>query len=140
MNRLTRLVYSPTVNYAVDALAVASLLTFTLTGAIGITSWAPLIWTLLIGLVAFRLWRLAAMDSITEPIHGRLRASTHPVAQWFDTLVSCPWCLGFWLATGLTWGVWALTDAYGTVDAFIIMWAASAVTGLAAGIDDRLHR
>lgn len=140
MNRLLRLVYSPTVNYAVDALAVASLVVLTATGAIGLTTWAPLVWSVLIGLVAFRLWRLTAMDSITEPFHGRLRASTHPVVQWFDTLVSCPWCLGFWYATALTWGVWAIAHPYTVIEAAIIMWAASTITGLTAGIDDRLHR
>lgn len=94
-----------------------------------------IVWTALIGLAAFRLWRLAAVDSITEPFHGRLRASTHPVAQWFDSLVSCPWCLGFWLATALTWGVWWLAHPYTAVEAAVMMWAASALTGW-LGSDD----
>lgn len=94
-----------------------------------------IVWTVLIALAAFRLWRLAAVDSITEPFHGRLRASTHPVAQWFDSLVSCPWCLGFWLATALTWGVWWLAHPYTAVEAAVMMWAASALTGW-LGSDD----
>jgi hypothetical protein len=100
----------------------------------------PIAWVILLGLAGFRLWRLAAIDSITEPIHGRLRASTHPVAQWFDTLVSCPYCLGFWITTGLTWGVWWIAHPYTATEAFIMMWAASAMTGLTAGIDEQLHR
>ena len=97
-------------------------------------------WTLLLGLAGYRLWRLAAIDSITEPIHGRLRASTHPVVQWIDTLWSCPWCLGFWITTALTWGVWWIAHPFTAVDAFVIMWAGSTITGLTAALDDRLHR
>lgn len=97
-------------------------------------------WTVLLGLAGFRLWRLAAVDSITYWFHGRLRASTHPVVQWFDTLVSCPWCLGFWITTALTWGTWAIAHPYTATEAFIITWAASTVTGLTATIDERLHQ
>jgi hypothetical protein len=88
--------------------------------------------TVLIALASARLWRLAALDSITEPIHGRLRASTHPVVQWIDTLVSCPWCLGFWINTALVWGIWWLAHPYTAIEAFVIMWAASWITGWAA--------
>ena len=93
-------------------------------------------WTVLLGLAGFRLWRLAAVDSITYWFHARLRASTHPVAQWFDTLVSCPWCLGFWITAGLVWGTWALAAPYTTVEAVIITFAASVVTGLTARLDE----
>ena len=48
-----------------------------------------LAWTLVIGLAAFRLYRIAGVDAITEPFHGRLNASHHPVARWFSDLVSC---------------------------------------------------
>lgn len=140
LDRLQRLLTSPWFNRTLDALAVALLIAVVVWDVIGPGTRGLATWTLLNGLAAFRLWRLAAVDSITEPFHGRLRASTHPVAQWFDTLVSCPWCLGFWIATGLTWGVWWLTGAYGVVDALIMMWAASAVTGLIASADERLHR
>lgn len=97
-------------------------------------------WTILLGLAGFRLWRLAAVDTITYPLHSRLRESTHPVVQWIDSLWSCPWCLGFWITAGLTWGVWAIAHPFTAVDAFVIMWAASTLTGLTAGIDERLHR
>lgn len=140
LDRLHRLITDPWFNRVLDLCAVAILVFVVIWDAIGPGARGIATWTLLIGLAAFRLWRLAAIDSITEPIHGRLRASRHPVMQWFDTLVSCPWCLGFWIATGLTWGVWWLTDAYSTVDALIMMWAASAVTGLVASVDERLHR
>lgn len=96
-------------------------------------------WTLLLGLAGFRLWRLAAIDSITYPIHSRLRASTHPVIQWVDTLWSCPWCLGFWITAALVWGTWAFAAPYTVVEAVIITFAASTVTGLTASLDDRLH-
>lgn len=47
---------------------------------------------------AYRLWRLAAEDDITEPLRVMLPAST-------DDFVECPWCLGFWITAGV-WGSW----------------------------------
>lgn len=96
-------------------------------------------WTVLLGLAGFRLWRLAAVDSITYPIHGRLRASTNRFVQWVDTLWSCPWCWGFWLTAALTWGTWWLIHPYTWQEAIIITFAASTVTGLTATIDERLQ-
>jgi hypothetical protein len=97
-----------------------------------------LVWAVVIGLAAFRLYRIAGVDSITEPFHGRLNASQHPAARWFSDLVSCPWCIGFWASVGLTaLGWWA--DQFGAYEAVAIALAASTVCGVTASVDQRLH-
>lgn len=99
----------------------------------------PLVWATLIGLAAFRLYRIAGVDSITEPIHGRLNAARNPVARWFSDLVSCPWCIGFWAAFALTGTGWALGE-FGLFDGLVVALAASTVCGVTASIDQRLQR
>jgi hypothetical protein len=97
-----------------------------------------LVWAVTIGLAAFRLYRIAGVDTITEPFHGRLNASHHPVARWFSDLVSCPWCIGFWASVGLTaLGWWAAL--YTWQEAIVIGLAASTVCGVTGSIDQRLH-
>jgi hypothetical protein len=97
-----------------------------------------LVWALTIGLAAFRLYRIAGVDTITEPFHGRLNASHHPVARWFSDLVSCPWCIGFWASVGLTaFGWWA--GLYTWQEAIPVALAASTVCGVTASVDQRLH-
>ena len=77
-----------------------------------------LAYTLLIGFASYRLWRLVAEDAITEtPREWVLARSPEKVRE----LVECPWCLGSWLAFGVTW----LTDA--TIDL-----AVPVLVGLAA--------
>jgi hypothetical protein len=49
----------------------------------------------LIGLAAWRLWRLAATDELTEPLRARLPTG-------LASFVACPWCLGFWCAVAVT--------------------------------------
>lgn len=97
-----------------------------------------LAYTLVIGLAAFRLYRIAGVDSITEPFHGRLNASRTRVGQWFSELVSCPWCIGFWASAGLAaFGWWA--GLYTWQEAIPIALAASTVCGVTGSIDQRLH-
>lgn len=98
----------------------------------------PLVWAVVIGLAAFRLYRIAGVDSITEPIHGRLNASNHPVAQWVSELVGCPWCIGFWASVALT-VAGALLGLYTWPEAVPIALAASTVCGVTGSVDQRLH-
>lgn len=57
---------------------------------------------LLSGVVSFRLWRLAALDTITEPLRHRLfGGSTVPAVLWIEQGVACAWCLGFWFNLAL---------------------------------------
>jgi Protein of unknown function (DUF1360) len=97
-----------------------------------------LMWAILLGLAAFRLYRIAGVDSITEPIHGRLNASHHPVARWFSELVGCPWCIGFWASVALA-AVGAWVGMFTWPEAVPVALAASTVCGLTASIDNRLQ-
>jgi hypothetical protein len=97
-----------------------------------------LVWAVTIGLAAFRLYRIAGVDSITEPFHGRLNASQHPVGRWFSDLVSCPWCIGFWASVALSaLGAWV--GLFTGQEATPIGLAASTVCGDTGSIDQRLH-
>lgn len=54
-------------------------------------------------LSVFRLTRLVTGDKITEPLRDQLhraawRADSIPVAKKIETLVSCPWCVSWWIA------------------------------------------
>lgn len=77
-------------------------------------------WALLIGAGSYRIWRLIAEDAITEaPREGLLEM----LPDWFTEMVTCPWCLGTWIAWGVTW----LTDATIDLEAPILIGLASAV-------------
>lgn len=98
----------------------------------------PLVWVVVIGLAAFRLYRIAGVDSITEPIHGRLNASEHPVGRWFSDLVGCPWCIGWWASLALSaLGWWAALFTW--QEAIPIALAASTVCGITGSIDKWLQ-
>ena len=58
----------------------------------------------IITLAAARVTRLVTTDSITEPLRERL--TRWPLAY---ELVTCPWCIGFWIS--LAWvAVWWTAD------------------------------
>jgi hypothetical protein len=58
-------------------------------------------------LAAFRLTRLVIEDTITEPLrqrvkHRAMREVDSPgTAAKVETLLSCPWCVGFWVSCGV---------------------------------------
>jgi len=100
----------------------------------------------LASLAAYRVTRLVTSDKITEPFFDRIRfglerrwyAKHGPVGS--DThfnsklayLLSCPWCLGFWVS-GVTTVI--VSVAYG-LDYPILTWLAmSAVVGFLGRID-----
>ena len=86
---------------------------------------------LLSGVVSYRLWRIVAVDSITEPIRHRLFAgSTVPAVQWLDEMAGCAWCLGFWVNFALAS---ALADTWQSVAAVALV--GSVVTGKMAARD-----
>lgn len=60
--------------------------------------------TVLIGLASYRLWRLVAVDTILDKPRDWLLVR---VPGYIETLITCPWCLGSWVAFGVTWA----TDA-----------------------------
>lgn len=77
-----------------------------------------LVWILVIGLASYRLWRLVGQDAITEPLRDRYAND-----GWPETLITCPWCLGSWVAFGVTW----LTDATIGLPAPVLVALAAAV-------------
>lgn len=90
-------------------------------------------WSLVIGLVAFRLYRLTGIDDITEPLHGRINAaaSRNRVASWIAELISCPWCIGLWFSAGAAAAGWHL-DVFTPYEAVMVTLAGSTVCGLVA--------
>lgn len=80
-------------------------------------AWAPaaadaaialLVTVVLVALVAARLWRLIALDTVLDVPRDWLIVHT---PGWVDVWLSCPWCSGTWIAiavgllvTGFTWG------------------------------------
>lgn len=68
----------------------------------------------LLGLASFRIWRILAVDTVTEPVRDLVfRQAEYDAGNEagyrfkLDEFVSCPWCFGWWVV--LTWwGVWQL--------------------------------
>lgn len=98
----------------------------------------PLVWALVIGLAAFRIYRIAGVDQITEPFHGRLNASRHPVGMWLSDLVSCPWCIGWWASLALAALGW-IVGLFTWQEAIPIAFAASAVCGITGHVTAALQ-
>ena len=91
---------------------------------------------LILAIAGYRLYRLAASDSITERPRAWITGwrevpggveQVHRRPQWIDDLVSCPYCLGAWISLGLValWW-WVQTPAI----AFSLPWAVSAAVAL----------
>lgn len=73
-----------------------------------------------VALGAYRLWRIAARDTITAPAReaatgyddagapGLNEAPRKTARVYLSALVRCPWCLGFWisLAAYVAWRLW----------------------------------
>jgi hypothetical protein len=88
-----------------------------------------------LALAVYRLWRLVAVDQITEPIRDLFIWNDTQPWKWITDLIGCPWCLGFWFsgvaavayvgALGLSWW-WVL-----------LLWpAVSCVVGFLGKLDD----
>jgi hypothetical protein len=91
---------------------------------------SDLIWvSLLIGLASYRIWRLIAIDTITAPLRRPIKPGS-----WVDQLVSCAWCLGFWITIAITF---ALDQFLPIPVPFLIAAVASVFT---AAVDQLLTR
>lgn len=114
-----------------------------------------LLYALLIGLAAYRAYRIIAEDSITEPLRDWLYDTekrvtiSHPAGKgaWIEErtqhrhvrsfladLFTCPWCIGFWYC-GI--GAWLVADLenYNPAEFALVWLAASGICGLTKGID-----
>lgn len=101
---------------------------------------------LLLGLAAFRVYRLIAEDTILDqPRRYLLRLGSDwqkdgdPVpdnyrAKWAE-FITCPWCAGFWISGILLLVYYEVVfdDSWSKVFGFIVTWLAiSAFVGLVA--------
>lgn len=92
----------------------------------------------LIGLAAYRGWRIIGKDQITEPIRAWLIQRESRLAMFVLDLIGCAWCAGFWLA-GI--GAFVVFHHGGNVAHVVIVWlSASAVAGLLGMVDGLLTR
>ncbi len=61
--------------------------------------WSPAAWLVLDALAVYRLTRLTQRDTITAGprswMHKRYKGG------WLLELVTCPWCMSFWIGLGV---------------------------------------
>jgi len=83
---------------------------------------------------AFRMWRLLAVDTVLDrPRDWYVKADNSTTyMQGLDEFIRCPWCLGFWVATGwwVAWLIWP----HGVL-VVATWWAIAAAVGLLAKLD-----
>lgn len=68
----------------------------------------------LVGLVAYRIWRFIALDKLGDRIFGD---------RFAGEFFMCPWCLGFWITGAVT----ALAYFLGYVEDWAVTWIAASV-------------
>lgn len=82
----------------------------TMTGAAEQVTMSILTVGILFGATA-RLTRLVTEDTITAPLRARMmhvaRRDRRGPDAWAYLWISCPWCVGLWLAFAITAAVWA---------------------------------
>lgn len=108
---------------------------------------------ILIMLATHRVTRLIVKDHVTEPVRTRLQvgaerrwATRHPTLarvtpqdRWGSPLafwLSCPWCVGLWVAAAVTGATWPIARFPVPV---LVALAASTATGLIAELENALE-
>lgn len=81
---------------------------------------------ILMALFTFRTWQFLANDIILDNPREWFFEHT---PQWVTTLVTCPWCLGFWLS-GISTGVLIVILNYTEYPWWLIWGSMSAIVGL----------
>ena len=64
----------------------------------------------LLGLAAFRTWKLVGDDTILDWPRDRslelaFKIGGPKAKDYWETLLECPWCAGFWISFAW-WGAW----------------------------------
>ena len=91
----------------------------------------------ILALAVFRLYRLIAEDDILDGPRDRLLDKfAEERLEKLDKLITCPWCLGFWLGV-IVWGFWLLSPDW-TVG-LALPWALSAAVAFVAKLDLLMH-
>jgi len=99
---------------------------------------APETWLIVLALATTRLAGLVALDTIFDKPRlavGEAAAARRGTA-WVETLITCMWCVGVWMAAGAIMVAMA-TTAWGIAPLFdwcIIGLALAQVTGMLSGI------
>jgi len=92
---------------------------------------------ILLALAAFRVWRLLALDTITDQLRRRVTrlgdwsggGSTPSLyRERLGAFLQCPWCLGFWVVV-VWWAAWVAYPHWVLVAA--VPFGLSALVGLA---------
>lgn len=98
-----------------------------------------LVEVLVLGLAAYRGTQLAVHDTVLDPARDRVfawqarRPESRP-RQWVITLISCTYCMGWWVA-GAALGIYVLAaDTWPGVPEFALYWFA------VAGVQALLNR
>lgn len=99
----------------------------------------PLLWSVLIGLSAYRGFRVLALDSIAESLRDWLEERRQQPWRFLDDLLTCPWCIGWWYCGIGAWIVTAQQD-YSLLTGGMIWCAASTVCGSVHTTLERMQR
>lgn len=98
-------------------------------------------YTIIVGLAAYRLYRLPAEDIIAQPFRNWLdpRAERSVAWSYLSDLIYCSWCSGYWWA-GL--GAWLVADMadYSPLEFALVWLGGSTVCGVLRAILERLTR
>jgi len=91
---------------------------------------------LLLGLAAFRSWKLIGDDTILDRPRKRSMELAFKFGgakgkNYWETLLECPWCAGFWVSL-IWWGLWEAWP-HGTLVASAPL-AISAIVGLIGSV------
>lgn len=96
-----------------------------------------MLYTLLVGLGAYRLWRILAEDKITEWFRDWLYLRDDTLSVFIADLVSCVWCLGFWYAGALAYAV-AEYENYDSIQLALVWLGGSVLAAFVRGLNDWL--
>lgn len=99
---------------------------------------ALLVASTLIGIAAYRAWRIVGKDQITEPIRAWLIDRDNRFAMFILDLIGCAWCLGFWIAGAVS--ILVAVGRWSVLETVIVWAAASGVAGLLGEVDGLLTR
>lgn len=97
--------------------------------------WGLIPVVLVAGVAAYRLWRVAGQDTITEKLRVRLIENDSRVANFIFDLVICPWCLGFWISGAIALALGHQLDL-SLLDTGLLWLATSTVAGVTANALD----